>query len=212
MTLLPNPRAIGELYSETAVPSTVALPIPLIPPMPSCPCPTVPIPMGHGNGTAGRCRFRQAPRREPESRPCPPVWSPLWDRHECSWCAFHIPLPPQPLPEGSQRFRLAARNQMGRLPLIARRDGNRVRLYTRRGYDWSGKYPWIVDMLLSLSVRSITVDGEAVRCGKDGKSDFDGQKHSCHVRSSYRQLRVAEAIEQTLGVAIGYEPRRHEWF
>jgi hypothetical protein len=24
--------------------------------------------------------------------------------------------------------------------LIARRDGNRVRLYTRRGYDWSGKY------------------------------------------------------------------------
>jgi hypothetical protein len=31
-------------------------------------------------------------------------------------------------------------------------------------------------------------------------------------RNCYRQLRVAEAIEQTLGVAIGYEPRRHEWF
>jgi hypothetical protein len=39
--------------------------------------------------------------------------------------------------------------------LIARREGNRVRLYTRRGYDWSGKYPWIVDSLLSLRVRSI---------------------------------------------------------
>jgi ATP-dependent DNA ligase len=57
--------------------------------------------------------------------------------------------------------------------LIAQSDGNRVRLYTRRGYDWARKYPWIVDSLLSLRVRSITVDGEAVRCGKDGKSDFD---------------------------------------
>ena len=53
--------------------------------------------------------------------------------------------------------------------LIARRDGNRVRLFTRRGYDWSGKYPWIVDSLLSLRVRSIIVDGEAVWCGKDGE-------------------------------------------
>jgi ATP-dependent DNA ligase len=69
---------------------------------------------------------------------------------------------------------------MGRLPLIARRDGNRVRLYTRRGYDWSGKYPWIVDMLLSLSVRSTTVDGEAVRCGKDGKSECDKLHSGAH--------------------------------
>jgi bifunctional non-homologous end joining protein LigD len=57
--------------------------------------------------------------------------------------------------------------------LIARRDGNRVRLYTRRGYDWSGKYPRIVDSLLSLRVLSIIVDGEAVWAGQDGKSDFD---------------------------------------
>jgi bifunctional non-homologous end joining protein LigD len=57
--------------------------------------------------------------------------------------------------------------------LIARRDGNRVRIFTRRGYDWSGKYPWIVEALRSLRVRSIIVDGEAVWCGKDGKSDFD---------------------------------------
>jgi ATP-dependent DNA ligase len=45
---------------------------------------------------------------------------------------------------------------------MARRDGNRVRLYTRRGYDWSGKYPRIVEALLSLRVKSIIVDGEAV--------------------------------------------------
>jgi bifunctional non-homologous end joining protein LigD len=56
---------------------------------------------------------------------------------------------------------------------MARRDGNRVRLYTRRGYDWRGKYPWIVDSLLSLRVKSIIVDGEAVWAGTDGRSDFD---------------------------------------
>jgi bifunctional non-homologous end joining protein LigD len=27
--------------------------------------------------------------------------------------------------------------------LIVRRDGDAVRLYTRRGYDWSGRYPTI---------------------------------------------------------------------
>jgi len=64
--------------------------------------------------------------------------------------------------------------------LIARRDGNRVRLFTRRGYDWSAKYPWIVDSLLSLKVRSIIVDGEAVWCGKDGKSGFDRLHSNAH--------------------------------
>jgi bifunctional non-homologous end joining protein LigD len=56
---------------------------------------------------------------------------------------------------------------------MARRDGNRVRSFTRRGYDWSGKYPWIVEALRCLWVRSIIVDGEAVWAGEDGKSDFD---------------------------------------
>jgi ATP-dependent DNA ligase len=63
---------------------------------------------------------------------------------------------------------------------MARRDGNRVRLFTRRGYDWSDKYPRIVDSLLSLRVKSIIVDGEAVWAGKDGKSDFDRLHSRAH--------------------------------
>ena len=63
---------------------------------------------------------------------------------------------------------------------MARKDDNRVRLYTRRGYDWSGKYPWIVESLLSLRVRSIIVDGEAVWAGDDGKSDFDRLHSHAH--------------------------------
>jgi hypothetical protein len=52
-----------------------------------------------------------------------------------------------------------------------------VRLYTRRGYNWADRYPRILEALCSLRVRSIVIDGEAVWCGKDGKSDF-GKLHS----------------------------------
>jgi bifunctional non-homologous end joining protein LigD len=50
---------------------------------------------------------------------------------------------------------------------------DRVRLYTRRGFNWADRYPRIVEALRSLRVRSIVIDGEAVICGTDGKSDFD---------------------------------------
>ena len=54
--------------------------------------------------------------------------------------------------------------------LIARRGDDRVRLYTRRGFNWVDRYPRIIEALHSLPVRSIVIDGEAVVCGKDGKS------------------------------------------
>jgi bifunctional non-homologous end joining protein LigD len=45
--------------------------------------------------------------------------------------------------------------------MIARRTGDRVRLYTRRGFNWADRYPRIVEALRSLRVRSIVIDGEA---------------------------------------------------
>jgi ATP-dependent DNA ligase len=57
--------------------------------------------------------------------------------------------------------------------LIVRRDGDRVRLYTRRGYNWSGRYPRIVEAARRLRVRSFIIDGEAVVVGEDGRADFD---------------------------------------
>jgi bifunctional non-homologous end joining protein LigD len=54
--------------------------------------------------------------------------------------------------------------------LIVRKDVRRVRLFTRRGFDWSGRYPAITIAMQSLRVRSATIDGEAVYCGKDGNS------------------------------------------
>ncbi len=64
--------------------------------------------------------------------------------------------------------------------LIARRTDDRVRLYSRRGFNWADRYPRIVEALRSLRVHSITIDGEAVVCGTDGKSDFDRLHSGAH--------------------------------
>ena len=57
--------------------------------------------------------------------------------------------------------------------LQVRRDGDTVRLFTRRGYDWSGRYPSIAVTATLLRARSFTLDGEAVVCGPDGVGLFD---------------------------------------
>ena len=48
--------------------------------------------------------------------------------------------------------------------VILQRSGDRARVFTRRGYDWSDRYPIILQALKSLKVRSVTIDGEAVWC------------------------------------------------
>jgi bifunctional non-homologous end joining protein LigD len=62
--------------------------------------------------------------------------------------------------------------------LISRRHGDRVRLFTRRGFDWSNRYPRIVTAMAALKVASATIDGEAVWCDEDGVSDFE-KVHGC---------------------------------
>ena len=57
--------------------------------------------------------------------------------------------------------------------LQVRRDGDTVRLFTRRGYDWSGRYPAIAVTAMQLRARSFTLDGEASVCGPDGVAIFD---------------------------------------
>jgi bifunctional non-homologous end joining protein LigD len=57
--------------------------------------------------------------------------------------------------------------------LQVRRVGDQVRLFTRRGYDWSDRYPAIAVTATLLRARSSTVDGEAVVCGPDGVAIFD---------------------------------------
>jgi bifunctional non-homologous end joining protein LigD len=61
--------------------------------------------------------------------------------------------------------------------LIVVRDGARVRLFTRNGHDWTGRYPLIVEAALKNRTTSFVIDGEAVwQCrasitfGIDGRS------------------------------------------
>jgi bifunctional non-homologous end joining protein LigD len=60
--------------------------------------------------------------------------------------------------------------------LQVRRDGDTVRLFTRRGYDWTDRYPAIAGtaaMIRLSRAKSFTLDGEAVVAGGDGVAVFD---------------------------------------
>src|SRR5262249_19118417 len=52
--------------------------------------------------------------------------------------------------------------------LLSRRRERGPRLYTRRGFDWTHRFPCIAATLMALRVRSCAIDGEAVWCGPDG--------------------------------------------
>ena len=56
--------------------------------------------------------------------------------------------------------------------LRVERDGDRVRLITRGGYDWTKRFPWIAEAALKNRRSQFVIDGEAVILGVDGKSDF----------------------------------------
>src|SRR5262245_17893549 len=57
--------------------------------------------------------------------------------------------------------------------VIARKDGPKVRLYSRPGNDLTYRFPLIVETLARLRSRSCIIDGEAVACGEDGMPNFD---------------------------------------
>lgn len=48
-----------------------------------------------------------------------------------------------------------------------------VRLFTRNGHDWTGRFPLIAPAALSLKAASCLIDGEAVACDGDGLPVFD---------------------------------------
>jgi bifunctional non-homologous end joining protein LigD len=64
--------------------------------------------------------------------------------------------------------------------LRVERDGDRVRLVTRNGYDWTKRYPWIVEAALQNRQKPFVLDGEAVILGVDGIPDFDALRSGKH--------------------------------
>jgi bifunctional non-homologous end joining protein LigD len=57
--------------------------------------------------------------------------------------------------------------------MFVRRDATGVRLFTRNGHDWTGRFPLIVAAADALKARSCLIDGEAVACDGDGTPSFD---------------------------------------
>jgi bifunctional non-homologous end joining protein LigD len=70
--------------------------------------------------------------------------------------------------------------------LLARRDAAGVRLLTRRGVDWTDRYPSIATAVPALSCRSCLIDGEVVICGDDGIPLFDRLRYGRHPQTDAR--------------------------
>src|SRR5215813_11978908 len=59
----------------------------------------------------------------------------------------------------------------------ARRDVANVRLFTRNGIDWSGRFPLIVQAVGALKARSCLIDGKAIAFEDGGLASFDLIRH-----------------------------------
>jgi bifunctional non-homologous end joining protein LigD len=64
--------------------------------------------------------------------------------------------------------------------IIARKSGDRVRLYSRPGNDLTYRFPLIVESLARLRSRSCIIDGEAVVCDENGVPSFDRIRYRRH--------------------------------
>jgi bifunctional non-homologous end joining protein LigD len=63
--------------------------------------------------------------------------------------------------------------------IVWKKDG-RVRLFTRRGYDWTDRYPLIREAVAALRPGALVLDGEAVCCDSDGVADFEKLHSQAH--------------------------------
>src|SRR5438270_8878564 len=80
-----------------------------------------------------------------------------------------LPSPATSLPSGSDWLHEI---KLDGFRLMVRRDGAGERLLTRRGNDWTPRYPLIRAAAHALQARSFLIDGEVVCCDETGIPDF----------------------------------------
>jgi bifunctional non-homologous end joining protein LigD len=103
------------------------------------------------------------------SMPC----LPLFEQNRMRITAFIEPCLPSPadrLPSGPDWIHEI---KLDGFRMMVRRDPAGVRLITRNGHDWSGRFPLIAAAAGMLRARSFLIDGEAVACDGDGLPVFD---------------------------------------
>jgi bifunctional non-homologous end joining protein LigD len=64
--------------------------------------------------------------------------------------------------------------------VIARKEGKRVRLYSRPGNDLTYRFPLLVEAMTKLRSRSCIIDGKAVACRDDDMASFDRIRYRRH--------------------------------
>jgi hypothetical protein len=77
-----------------------------------------------------------------------------------------------PRPQPARWAALDARDQVRRLSVIARKEGDQVRLWTRPGSDYGARFTRIREALAALPAERAVLDGEAVVLRPDATSDF----------------------------------------
>jgi bifunctional non-homologous end joining protein LigD len=90
---------------------------------------------------------------------------------------FCIPTVGKKVPAGPQWFHEI---KYDGYRLRVERDGKSVRLFTRGRYDWTRRFPWIVEAALKNRQKQFVIDGEAVILGVDGISDFNALHSGKH--------------------------------
>jgi len=125
-------------------------------------------------------------------------------RHPTGFIEPCLPTPSRIVPAGP-RWAFEVKHDGYRF--IARRDGDRVRVFSRHGKDWTDKVPAIVEGMLALPV-SATVDGEGVVCDERGVTYFDKLRTSLAVRGGSRAVFL---YGFDLLAIDGQDLRRHPW-
>jgi bifunctional non-homologous end joining protein LigD len=87
--------------------------------------------------------------------------------------------------------------------MLVRRDAAGVRLFTRNGHDWTGRFPLIARAALSLKAASCLIDGEAVACDDNGLPVFDRLRYR---RDDRRVFLYAFDLIELNGEDLRHEP------
>src|SRR4051812_12661090 len=78
--------------------------------------------------------------------------------------------------------------------LLAWRDGDTVRLFTRNGFDWQARYPAIVAAVAKLKVRSCLIDGEVILVGITAAVVQQTVRAATNLKKSARPSQAARLI------------------
>ena len=85
---------------------------------------------------------------------------------------------------------------------ICRRNGDRVRVFSRRGHDWTVRVPRIAKALAALPVKSLTLDGEGVVCREDGAGRRSRRQSGKAAIASDRETNFGRSTESFAHMAL----------